>query len=48
MQEVTGKRPIGCLTVTAREVASAAYELPVAKFAQSLQRELARVAANAT
>ena len=52
MQEITGKRPIGYLSVTAREVASDAYQLPVAKFAQSLQRELAGqpegTAANAT
>ena len=41
MQQVTGKRPVGCLSVTAGEVATAAYEVRVATFAQSLQRELA-------
>jgi len=51
MQELTGKRPIGCLSVTARDVASAAYESRVATFAEDLQRGLAeqreKAAANA-
>jgi menaquinone-dependent protoporphyrinogen IX oxidase len=41
MQEVAGKRPIGRLSVTAREVASATYEREAATFVQSLQRQLA-------
>ncbi len=51
MQELTGKRPIGCVSVTAREVASATYEERVAAFAAALQRASAeqceRAGANA-
>ena len=41
MQELAGKRPVGCLAVTARDVASAAYQPQVATFAEALQRGLA-------
>lgn len=41
MQELTGKPPIGCLAVTAREVALATYGPRVATFGETLQRGLA-------
>jgi len=41
MQELTGKPPIGCLAITAREVALATYQARVATFAGALQRRLA-------
>jgi len=51
MQELTGTPPIGCLSLTAREVASSAHEPRVATFAEALQKGLAeyreRAAANA-
>jgi flavodoxin len=47
MQEVTGRRPIGCLSVTAREVASATYQARVATFAEALRRGLAEQRASA-
>lgn len=51
MQELTGKPPAGCLSITASEVASAADEPRVAAFAETLQRGLAeqreKTAANA-
>ena len=51
MQELTGKPPAGCLSITASDVASAAYEPRVAAFAEALQRGLAeqrkKTAANA-
>lgn len=40
MQELSGKRPAGCLSVIAADVASAAYEPRVAAFAETLQRVL--------
>ena len=41
MQELAGKPPVGCLSVTALDVASAAYQPRLAMFAETLQRTLA-------
>ena len=41
MQELTGKPPADCLSITASDVASTAYEPRVAAFAETLQRGLA-------
>ncbi|WP_316178400.1 hypothetical protein [Bradyrhizobium sp. SZCCHNRI1009] len=41
MQELAGKPPVGCLAITAREVASATYQAKVVMFAEALQRSLA-------
>ncbi len=38
MQELTGKRPVACLSVTADKVASGAYNLQVARFVEALQQ----------
>lgn len=40
MQELAGRRPVGCLAVTAREVASAVYQPRLATFAEGLLRSL--------
>ena len=42
MQELVGKRPVGYLAITADKVASGAYNAEVAKFAEALQRGLAK------
>ncbi len=47
MQEVAGKRPLACLSVTAGEVASASHGPRVAAFAEGLQRRLAEPRAGA-
>ncbi len=47
MQEVAGKRPLDCLSVTAGDVASASYRPRVAAFAEALQRHLAERRAGA-
>ncbi|MDH6256297.1 hypothetical protein [Bradyrhizobium sp. BR13661] len=41
MQEVVGKRPVGCLSITARDVASEKYAPQLATFVETLQRTLA-------
>lgn len=42
MQELAGKRPVACLAITANKVASGAYQLEVARFAEFLQHGLAK------
>ena len=42
MQELAGKRPVACLSVTADKVASGAYSSQVAKFAETVRQALAK------
>jgi hypothetical protein len=42
MQKLAGKRPVGCLAITADKVASSAYNAEVARFAEALQGRMAK------